>query len=320
MDIYVLCPANIVTGGVELAHQMCHAINSLTDVRAKMWYIDIKNTTAENVVMDIPAPDEYAKYNTSCATDFKEIDKKENVIIFPEGITCYLPLIDNARIVMWWMSVDFYLLSGGKASYDQLRKRICFHLFQSYYAQEFVKEHIPEAEGMFLSDYINEEHGKFVYPADLRKDLAFYNPKKGRKEIEPLIAKTNWLKWVPLLALKREQVILLLQTGKIYVDFGEHPGKDRIPREAVANGCCVITNKKGAARYFEDVPIDDKYKFENPAESMDEIDALLHDICDNFADHQAKFADYREIIKNEKLHFDEDVVKFVERIRRSRNA
>ncbi len=107
-------------------------------------------------------------------------------------------------------------------------------------------------------------------------------------------------------------MILLLQTGKIYVDFGEHPGKDRIPREAAANGCCVITNKKGAARYFEDVPIDDRYKFENPEESLDELDKLLHDICDNFAEHQAMFTSYREKIKVEKQIFNEGVIKLVD--------
>ena len=315
MSIYIMCPGNVVTGGVELAHQMCHAINELSNIRAKMWYLTVRDTTVENVVMNIPAPDEYAVYNTTCASDFMEIDKKDNTIIVPEGLTCFLPLIDNAKLVMWWMSVDFYLKSGGKAHFDELSKRIRLHLYQSYYAQEFVEKNIPGAKGMFLSDYINDEHGKFLFPAEMRKDMAFYNPKKGYKEIEPLIEKANWLKWIPLIGFKREQVILLLQSGKIYVDFGEHPGKDRIPREAAANGCCVITNKKGSAKYYEDVPIDDRYKFENPKDSLEELDMLLHDICENFTVHQENFASYRDMIKGEKQKFNEDVKSFVDYIK-----
>ena len=49
-------------------------------------------------------------------------------------------------------------------------------------------------------------------------------------------------------------------SSKIYIDFGEHPGMDRLPREAAINGLIVITNKAGAAFYKEDVGIKEKYK------------------------------------------------------------
>ena len=101
-----------------------------------------------------------------------------------------------------------------------------------------------------------------------------------------------------------------MQAGKIYIDFGEHPGKDRIPREAAANGCCVITNRKGSAAYAEDVPIPDQFKFANPSSSLDEIDSLMHKICDDFKIYQDMFSDYRNFIKSEKSIFEADVIKF----------
>ena len=48
-----------------------------------------------------------------------------------------------------------------------------------------------------------------------------------------------------------EQVVDLMSESKVYIDFGNHPGKDRIPREAVINGCCVITGVRGSARFKE---------------------------------------------------------------------
>jgi len=63
--------------------------------------------------------------------------------------------------------------------------------------------------------------------------------------------------------MPREEVIKLLQKAKVYIDFDYHPRKDRLPREAAILGCCVITRKRGSAKFFEDVPIPDEYKFED---------------------------------------------------------
>ena len=52
-----------------------------------------------------------------------------------------------------------------------------------------------------------------------------------------------------------------MMESKVYIDFGNHLGKDRIPRE-VASGCCIITGKTGADKYKEDVYIGEKFKFD----------------------------------------------------------
>ena len=105
-----------------------------------------------------------------------------------------------------------------------------------------------------------------------------------------------------------------MQSSKVYVDFGNHPGKDRIPREAAANGCCIITNKQGSAAFREDVPIPEKYKFEEPLEEVDRLKELLVDICSNYSEHVSKFEEYRNWIKDEKVRFDAEVVEFVRSI------
>ena len=311
MNIYILAPMNRMSGGAELAHQMCHAVNTLTDAKAKMCYVDVSAPFDRALCTDVEAPEAYGIYQTSHATDFSEMDQPGNVVVFPEGLTLSMRYVKNAKKILWWMSVDNYVFSTKESNLEYIRDNVTLHLYQSYYAQTYVKEKMGNVRGMYLSDYINDEHGKFLYPAELRQDIGLYNPAKGYEEIKPLIEKAGWLKWVPLSGLDVPHMVLMMQNSKIYVDFGNHPGKDRIPREAAANGCCVITNKKGAAANDRDVPIPDKYKFDNPGDQLEEIDQFLKDVCSNFKERQNEFLPYREMIKGEKERFYTDIKAFV---------
>jgi hypothetical protein len=63
-------------------------------------------------------------------------------------------------------------------------------------------------------------------------------------------------KWIALENLTTIEMKKLIGKSKIYVDFGNHPGKDRIPREAAINA--------GSANNSIDLSINDEYKFEDP--------------------------------------------------------
>ena len=315
MTIYVLAPQSHTSGGAELAHQLCSAINSITDVPAYMCYVDLDAPFEKALGMNVPAPAAYEIYGTDHVKDANVLDNPDSVIIFPEGLTLSMPYYPHAKKVLWWMSVDNYIVSTNESNLSFIKDNMCLHLYQSYYAKDYVEKKIPGANGLYLSDYINEAHGKFIYPPQLRENIGLYNPAKGYNEIKPLIDKASWLTWVPLVNMDIPHMVLMMEAGKVYVDFGNHPGKDRIPREAAANGCCVITNKKGAAAFDGDVPIPVQYKFENPSDNLEEIDALLHDICDNFAQHQAQFQSYREMIAGEKDKFYKDVEAFIQHLR-----
>ena len=66
--------------------------------------------------------------------------------------------------------------------------------------------------------------------------------------------------------------------------------------------------RKGISAFFTE---NSDWEILTEAESLDEIDLLLHDICDNFADHQIKFENYREMIAGEKEKFDKDTILFL---------
>ena len=102
----------------------------------------------------------------------------------------------------------------------------------------------------------------------------------------------------------------LLLKSKIYIDFGNHPGRDRFPREAALFGCSVITNKKGSAKNKVDVNIIEEYKFQDESElELNKIVDLINDITINFKSHHDNFNSYRTTILKDEKRFDLELKK-----------
>lgn len=315
---YVLAPAGCETGGVELAHQMCAELNRNRPGCAKMAYYSLRDLKEMfgGFPMDVPAPAVYDKYHTNHAISLAQMDHPENVIIFPEANTFLKMLFKSARTVVWWMSVDGYL-SGfedeNETNIESLGEQIDLHLYQSYYAKDFLDYHIPQAKKMFVGDYINEVYDlpEEEIVGRERKNRILYNPKKGMEVICELQKMITDVEWTPIEHMSRDQIMELMLSSKIYVDFGPHPGRDRIPREAASMGCVVITNRRGSAAYEEDVPIMDAYKFEDPLEAAAAFAGLVRRVFDDFDAHQEKFRTYRDRIRMERQQFCDDVKAFM---------
>ena len=95
----------------------------------------------------------------------------------------------------------------------------------------------------------------------------------------------------------------------IYVDFGNHPGKDRIPREAAMSGCCVITGMRGAAGNPVDVMIPSKYKFDDKHAKISGILNCIRDIFSDYEKHYREQEEYRDKIRNEKAVFESEITQ-----------
>ncbi len=308
MIYYILCPAEMETGGPELAHQLCHTLMKQGH-QAYMYYM--RSGQAEPV--DVDASEKYLKYDTAHVTCMLEM-KLDSIVIVPEGLTDWMKVIPAGRKVVWWMSVDNYISTTQEKDLQYLEKEAEYHLVQSYYAKDYLLKYtnISEDRILYLSDYIGDCFGQFIFPVQYRQNIVLYNPKKGFKDLYPLMSVIEGIKWVPLKDMTEEQMVVMMQAAKAYVDFGPHPGKDRIPREAASCGCCVVTNKKGSAAFYEDVPILDQYKFEDVPASYLEIAVLLKDICENYEAHFQNFEGYRQFIAGEKAKFLDDSRKMTD--------
>lgn len=319
--IYVICPANNKTGGTELLHQLVFQLNKIGRTAYIAYYMEGKCDTSN------PTPTEFKKYVKNVCTISQIEDSKENIIVFPEVCIGKQRTFKNVQKCVWWLSVDNYNAMLGR--WNRLKKygilsflkhlwlndysskkdieKIDIHLYQSYFAADFlIKNGIREDSMCYLSDYINDIYMN-GFSTENREDIVIYNPKKGFEFTQKLIKKAEDIKWVPIQNMTNKQVLELMNRAKVYIDFGNHPGKDRIPRETAMSGCCVITNRTGSAGYKQDVPIKECYKFQDTDDNIDNIIKKIRELLECYDSSIKEFEGYREFISREKDKFEYDV-------------
>jgi hypothetical protein len=339
--IYVIAPANTATGGPELLHQLVYHLRKDLGVNAYMHYIRRKDNYSS------PVHKAYEKYGNPFVDTIE--DKEKNILIGAEidrhikTIKNY----SNIRKYIWWLSVDNFFMSAILTNRnilvyravnkvgnlllskplvnleEKIYKKINFntelskkikginaHLVQSNYALHYLStQGILKEKIAYLSDYLNSNFLEIETDLLSKKNIVVYNPKKGYGFTKKIINEAPDLIFVPIINMTREQAIETLQKAKVYIDFGNHPGKDRIPREAAILGCCVITGKKGSASFYEDVPIPEEYKFDDEENNIPQIINKIKDCFENFEERYKDFDNYRVMIKKEPQRFIEDLKK-----------
>lgn len=306
--MYCVCPAIIKTGGTELIHQLVYHINRLGG--------DAEIAYARTGIYGGYVHPELADYVAGHINTFEEIeDACDNIVLFPESWVNYCDKINKSDIWIWWLSVDnFKILCDTEEELKYLlevaKAKVSLHLVQSEYAKQYIiSEGIKDKMIRYLSDYINDEYldTSEMLPAERRRDIVLYNPKKGFDYVKKLIAEAPEICWTPIENMTTKQVKQLMTEAKIYIDFGNHPGKDRIPREAAMCGCIVITGRKGSAAYDEDVFIPDRYKLDEETVCSREVIAIIRSCLADYEKFIDDFAGYREKTSKEKEEFIEGV-------------
>ena len=312
--VYICCPGNIQTGGPELCHQLASQLISF-GVSVFMVY-GANSTIPFNP--DDPVHDAYKKYHVPYATSVE--DDSKNIAILPEAFI--LQGAKKIRRVIWWMSVDNYLktilrnfqllLNSPLANpvpnlffFHNADKNI-EHWAQSEYARQFLELNgIPRNEIHMVSDYPNLFFLRRAAHVDLsaKKNFVAFNPRKGFEITRQLISLAPDIDWRPIENMTTEQVQELLAAAKIYIDFGEHPGKDRLPREATLSGCVVITGRRGAAGNDVDYNIPAEFKFDERTTSPQAIIDKIHSVFENFESALAAQKSFRERELNARKNF-----------------
>ncbi len=310
--IYVACLAHRHTGGLTLAHQLCYELVK-QGFSAKMFYYYGYGQTKSN-----PVNENYKKYNLEYVTKFEDSD--DCILVVPETNVNLLRKVKKAKKIIWWMSVDNYFKTLKSKRYlledfwglrrYNIKNNDIIHFAQSYYAIDFLKKQgINVSNIKYLSDYLDSEflNESKVYYSKAKENIVLYNPKKGWDFTSELIRQSPEIQWFPLENLTPSQMKEKLGTSKVYIDFGNHPGKDRIPREAAIMGCCVITGKRGSARFHEDVKISQEYKFDDKFENISIIKNCILECFNNYELKQKDFDAYVQMIINEQKKFQDDV-------------
>ncbi len=322
MRIFIYCPAGYTSGGPEALHQLAHKARQKGFEASIVYY-------PENQPHTVPEP--YVSYNVKVAP--RAVDDTDSVVVVPEVATGMLWKFKKASRIVWWLSIDNYFNRRVKRGW---RKRLkdhfrgsrdfdfrsyprLYHAAQSVYAREFL-ENRGIRDVFMLTDYLRKEYVDHALHAlgNERSNVVAYNPLKGFEFTERLIqTATCDARWTPIRNMTPAEVRELLSRAKAYIDFGTHPGRDRLPREAAVSGCCVVTGLQGSAGNPLDVPVPDKYKFnENDESVFSKVDSVLADILSNYQDRVADFEEYRRQIVMQEKSFEDEVSTIFSRLRK----
>ena len=315
--ILVVCPANMVTGGPEALHQLVAHMRSL-NLPASIVYMPFDQAAEP--------PNPYKKYNVPISRYGDEVG---SLIIFPEVNPSLAMKVKNAQAALWWLSLENFLERRHVSAFrDKVRyfKRVIkgerplmgarglkklIHFSQTEHSTQYLRscgiEPIP------LIDSINEDFltDKYLDKTDHKKNIILYNPTKGKKVTASLIRDNPQWKFIPLKGLNPQQLSEKLYDAKLYIDFGHHPGRDRMPREAAMHGCCLITGILGSAGNLVDLPIPQKYKFDSSrADFLEGFKYLATEVMNDFDKHYHAFDDYRTWLKNEPKIFKQQIADY----------
>lgn len=301
--VYILCPGNLKTGGPESLHQLASVLTSF-GIETYMFYIELLNTSFNK---EDPVHDAYKKYHVPYT--YKLEGNTKNVVIVPETITSFE--VGKIRRIIWWMSVDNYLKNMINVikgllpnplsrpvprffTFDKADKSI-EHWGQSEYVRQFLRLNgITDIKT--VETHMSQIFLSHVAKVDLtaKKNIVAFNPLKGLDITQQLIKLEPNIDWKPIMDMTPAQVQELLTQAKVYIDFGEFPGRERLPREAILSGCVVITGKRGASANDVDINIPAEFKFglndTKPYAVIEKIQEVFEDFATAY-DKQKAFRD-----------------------------
>jgi len=311
MNSIILVSSTKDTGGTHCLHQLGEAL-SRRGLNVSVHY--------HNYYSNTPPP-HFRRY---LLPQGSLEDSKSTVLIIPETLTSECAGIKKSRVIVYWLSLDNYFgpmynnmsLSCSlwiRIKYRMLRYRLSLgelrrylHLSQSFYTSRFLSRH--RLRYLTMIDYVSPA----VRDGISKEQIVSYNPAKGHHLTQRLIKMNPDIEFIPIVNMSKEEVDSLLSRSMLYIDFGHHPGRDRLPREAALHGCVVLTSRKGSANNTIDVPIGSEYKLAHQKPSFYcEASAMMREILDNYSYHSLKQLQYVQRLHLDNKLFHEQVDRLV---------
>lgn len=316
-------PVATVTGGPEALHQLGRC---LLDLGYEVGLSPLSNPTVKG------SPSAFAHYDVPWIP--AGAVQSEDNIVCAEMAPWPLQSPRKGRRILWWLSVDnspmfrshrdlikcragennlsaTKIASLLKSMAAEKVRRLYFsnknieHWAQSTYAHQIITQRINKKVSI-VTDYINYDCPEFTSSQLRPFDVAFLKSKSPLAvELKELM--TN-IKWVEIHDMSPSEVRAALNSTKMFLDLGWHPGKDRMPREAALSGCLVLVAARGAAAHYSDMPIPREHLLKHSGwrllhESQIKIPALLSDLTNNKDSQEF----YRSMIKKQRRRFYEEV-------------
>lgn len=317
--IYIYCEANMMSGGPEALHQL-------------RWYLERNGYNAYLVYTGVqlgknPTPSRYAKYviDETNIVDINDIeDSSDNCVIASESQTARLWETRYTKKIIWWLSVinrDTNFMDNVFSLKTRVKRLLlccsfwhpsvrpfarsrAVNLCASKFAYEFVTNrlHLPAD---YLVEPLSKEFldiGMYYDKGTCRLNKVAYNPSKPSAVMNKLLRKNDF-EFIPIKGMTPQQIADVFRNVKLYVDFGNFPGPERMPKEAVYNGANILVGYRNAAKNDFDIAIPDLYKIRN-YNDVEYVTLRIQEMLNNYQNHFHDFDNFRRKIDNLEYEFE----------------
>ena len=320
-QVALLCSESI-TGGPEALHQLAYTINRHGG-NAQMAYFGGKSRVhllADRILgemdPDTPSLPAYAAYEPRPLKEM--VFGTDTLLVFPEISVQQAREVSAGNKAVWWLSVDNALNQNPNLRYQSYLDYLfadtsLVHFYQSDYARDF----LVSSGARRIHPLFDFTDANFLRPAaetSTRTGRVAYFPRKGGDKAALFVAQSQAaadpLAFAPIENMTKAQVKQTLESCAVYIDFGHHPGKDRVPREAACAGAVVLLHEQGAAKFFADHPLDPDHIFSLADIQSGRLQARVREIIANPQPHLDAQRYYRQKIWMEREEFDLQVKTF----------
>lgn len=297
MEVLALCPGSFATGGTEGIH---HLVSELITCGADARILYVGGTQ----------PKEFASYNCPYVTELPA--GYSGAVIFPEiwANKVVEPQYSNCTAAVLWQGIDVYDWHVSERERGLfLRRKDALHVTMSEYGMAHLRG--MGLDPIKIPDCINDDFLQNFSEEWERGDVVLYNPMpiKMTRFQEIVMARCQTelgMKFLPLQGYTRSRLIEIFRQSKLYIDFGVFSGRERLPREAVMCGCCILTSNKGTAGYYKDNTIPDRYKLTDMTKAVEMIQYVLA----NYEECRSDFDLYRKVLRDDLEQYPKQVKEF----------
>ena len=234
------------------------------------------------------------------------------LLIFPEVLALTALRYSQSPRGVWWLSVDNAFASWPDLTDAQMRSSLfqveeLVHFHQSCYAQDFLLRN-GARQVVPLSDFVERTYRLDWVAAAAKatwlgpRTIAIF-PRKGGLMASSFIERNPDLPVARIENMSREQVGHALAGTSVYIDFGHHPGKDRVPREAAFAGNIIFLHEHGAGRFHADYPLDSFYLFTPRDVISGELSRRVREALNDYPRHLERQTLLRQRVTLEYDHF-----------------
>jgi hypothetical protein len=180
---------------------------------------------------------------------------------------------------------------------------------QSYYGQGFLRS-MYNRDSFILTDYPQPASPVNV---ERERNVVSYNGAKGQWKIDDLRRRLPEVDFVPIENMSFDQVRETLAGSSIYVEIGNLPGRDRLPREAANLGTPTILLSRGSGYCWADFPLGERYRFAYTEDWADHMAPVIAETLADTSEINATQADFRAWVAGEPERYDQALDAWLER-------